>query len=746
MEFVSSSVFERAQSRTQAASQPEQRRTKGRLRAAAAAMLMLTATLPQGFAQAGTPATPKEKAASNLPQAPQPEATSPLYLRSSMRNFAQPFVPWYGNPLKRYLPTTIAKANFANPVRLADLVKDGKIYLSLSDALALAIEDNYDIAIARYDLDIADTDILRTRNGSTPLGAPSALVTGTLGGSVSTLATGGGPGGTSVGSGGAGSGAQGLTLTTAGAGPVPENLEPTVGATVQFERALQPQVNTLFSNGKRVLNTNTNTYDFTLNKGFITGTSLTVGLNNSRITTNAPFTVYSPELSSNFKATVTQHLLQGAGIWVNKRYMYQALNDRRITDASFRQQILYTVNQVENIYWGLVQDYEDVQARQRAVDLSTQLLNDDRRQLQVGTMAPLDVVNAQSTVASDKQALISSENALNYQQQIMKQAIARNLNDPVLSTAPVIPTDRVGLQPLPEESEPVETLVQEAFKQRPELEEAVLTLRNDEITLRGARNALLPSLDVYGFYGAAALGGAQGPNCLTGSFTTGLGPCAPGTFPTVGYGTVAGHLFNSSAPDKGLGFSLSVPLTNRTAQATQARSLMEYRQAELRLEQLYTQIRMQVVNQRYGLTNDRAAVQAAQAAANYDQQSLNDEIKKLHLGASTESNVMQQQSNLATAQYNLIVAYSQYAKDRASLYQILATTLHEYGINLNEAATGNISTAPAVPGVQPAPPGNEPTMQTPPTPNTPVNPNAVPSAPATNPSAPPPANPNGPPQ
>lgn len=742
MEFGSSGVFERAQEETQAEGKPNRQRAISHLRAAAATLLMLTATLPQGFAQAGTPVTPKEKAASNLPQAPQPEAPTPLYLRPSARNFAQPFVPWYGNPLRRYLPTTIIKADFANPVRLTDLVKDGKIYLSLSDALALALQDNYDIAIARYNLDIADTDILRTRNGSTPLGAPSGLVTGTLGGTVSTLATGGGPGGTTVGSGGAGSGAQGLTLTTAGAGPAPENLEPTLNGTIQFERATQPQVNTLFSNGQKVIDTNTNEYNFTFDKGFITGTSLTFGYNNSRITTSQPFTVYSPELSSNFRATVTQHLLQGAGIWVNKRFMYQAINDRRITDAGFRQQILYTVDQVENIYWGLVQDYEDVQARQRALDLSTQLLNDDRRQLQVGTMAPLDVVNAQSTVASDKQALISSENALNYQQQIIKQAIARNLNDPVLSTAPVIPTDRVSLQVIPEESAPVESLVQEAFKQRPELEQAVLTLRNDEITLRGARNALLPTLDVYGFYGGSALGGSQGPNCLTGSFTSGLGPCPPGSFPTIGYGSVAQNMFNGSAPDRGVGFTLSVPLTNRTAQATQTRSLMEYRQAELRLEQLYTQIRMQVVNAKYALTNDRAAVQAAQAASNYDQQSLNDEIKKLRLGASTESNVMQQQSNLATAQYNLIVANSQYAKDRASLYQILASTLHQYGINLNDAATGNISTAPVIPGVQAAPQANEPSTQ-PTTPNTPVNPNAIPSTPGNSPNSP---NPNTPPQ
>ena len=149
---------------------------------------------------------------------------------------------------------------------------------------------------------------------------------------------------------------------------------------------------------------------------------------------------------------MTQQLLQGAGIWVNKRFIYQALNDRRITDSSFRQQILYTVNQVETIYWGLVQAYEDVQAKERALEQSNQLLADNSKQLEIGTMAPLDVVNAESSVAADQQALISAQSALNYQQQIIKQAITRNLNDPALSAAPVIPTDRVSLEPIPEES------------------------------------------------------------------------------------------------------------------------------------------------------------------------------------------------------------------------------------------------------------------------------------------------------
>ena len=289
---------------------------------------------------------------------------------------------------------------------------------------------------------------------------------------------------------------------------------------------------------------------------------------------------------------------------------------------------------------------------------------------------------------------------MNYQQQIIKQAIARNLNDPTLATAPVIPTDRVSLDQIPEESQPVEELVQEAFKNRPELEQAALTLRNDEITLKGARNALLPALDVYGFYGSSALGGSQNPNWI--ELPVPGNPIRRARCPRAGYGTVLTNLFNSTAPDKGIGFTLNDSNSQSLRRkSVQARSLMEYRQAELRLAQLYTQIRMQVVNAQFALTNDRAEVQASLAARDYAQQSLDAEQKKLHLGASTTANVLLQERNLATAENNLIAANAAYAKDRAGLYQMLATTLQHYGINLPDAAKGTVNTAPTVPGVQP---------------------------------------------
>jgi outer membrane protein TolC len=702
MHFNSNFVFrqEKSEQMGQTIKNEQKSRNRGTLQAVAVVLLGLTAGTPAPvFAQQAPKAT--DNVLRDLPPAPVPTPTEPLNLRPSSRDFSKPYARLLGNPFKPYGPTHIPNSSFSNSVRLNDLVKDGKIYLSLSDALALALENNYDIAIARYDLDIADTDILRARSGNELLGAPSGLVTNTLGGSSSTLTSAGGPGGTSVGSGGAGSGTSGLSLTTSGAGPLPENFDPVVTTQLQFDHQSSPSPN-FFTGGT----SETNTYNFGYSQGFATGTSFQFVFDNTYSTSTNGFANYSPQLNASFKATVTQHLLQGAGIFVNKRFIYTAINDRRITDSSFRQQLLYTVNQVENIYWSLVSSYEDLQAKERALEQSKKVASDDRKQLEIGTMAPLDVVTADSSVAADEQSLIASQSNLNYQQQIIKQAIARNLNDPLLAKAPVIPTDRVSLDELPEEKQPTEELVQEAFKQRPELEQAVLTLKNDEITVKGAKNALLPTVDLYGYYGGSGLSGTANPKCDPAIF----GTCAT----TIGgYGTALQYAFDNSSPDKGVGLNMTIPIRNRLAQSVQARSLMEYRQAQLRLEQLYTQIRMQIINAQFALTNDRAAVLAAEASQKFNAQSLDAEQKKLHLGASTTALVLQQSRNLAIAENSLTSSRAAYAQARASLYQLLATTLQHYGISLEDAAAGTVKAAPIVPGLEPAKPSKEPTLPAP---------------------------------
>jgi outer membrane protein TolC len=594
-----------------------------------------------------------------------------------------------------------------NSLRLDDLVKNGKIYLSLSDAIMLALENNYDIAIQRLNLDIADTDILRARSGSNLLlGVSSGLVTNTLGSSGTTVAGGGGPGGTSAGVGGAGTGAGGQALTTNGEGPAPEAMDPVLTGTVQLQRQATQELNPLFS-GSSKLDQNTNTYNFAYNQGFITGTQMQVTFNNSYQTSNSIFNTYSPAYQTTFNAQLTQHLLQGFGWGINGRFIVQAKNDRRIADSAFRQQLLYTINQVENIYWGLVSAYEDLQARQRSLDQSSRLLEDDKKALEIGTMAPLDVVSANSSVESDKQAVITSESNLEYQQLIIKQAISRSLEDPVLANAPVIPTDRVSLIEMPEERESADDLVRLADANSPAIEQSIMTLKNDEVTLKGVKNGLLPTVDVYGFYGASALGGTQSPSCV--NFSTGAA-CPAGQYPPITYGTAFSNLFNSSSPNKGAGININIPIRNRLAQSAQARSELEYRQAQMRLQQLYIQTRMNVINEQFALTNDRASVQSATATRDYDQQSLDAEVKKLRLGASTTALVLQQQRALAIAENSVISSTAKYAIDRAALSQILASTLDRYGISIADAVSGKVNSQPTIPGLEPAKQGPEVTI------------------------------------
>ncbi|MBB5338563.1 TolC family protein [Tunturiibacter gelidoferens] len=677
--------------------------------AASISLLLMSLCTQPGLAQQQTQSSPTTPAAPQqvvndttgtpgLPQAPQPKATEPLFMRPTSRDYTKPKSHIW-NPIAPYTAIQVPTFQMGNTT-LGSLLRDGKIYLSLADAVTLTLQNNYDIAIARVNLDIADTDLLRARAGSALRGVSTGLLTNTIGGTTTTITTGGGPGATSQGVGGGGTGVGGIVVSTNGGGPVPENLDPVLTGQLEYEASTAPQLNTLFSGGLNVLTTDTATYNFNYAQGFLTGTQLTVGFNNTRVTTDNPFSNFSPSLTTSFRATATQHLLQGFGWGVNGRFILQAKNDRRITDSAFRQQVLYTINQVENIYWALVSAYEDEQAKERQLAQSSQLTSDNRKQLEIGTLAPLDVVNSDSAVASDKQALVASKTNLEYQQLLMKQAIVRNLNDPQLSQAPVIPTDRVALDRLPEEDVQVEDLVKVAYANNPQIEQAVLNMKNNEITIKAFKNGLLPTVDAYAFYGGSALGGAQNPSAI--DFNTNK-PYPPGTFPSVGYGTVFQNTFNNNAPDKGVGVNMTIPIRNRTAQADQARSQMEYRQSQMRLQQLYTLIRIQVTNQQYALTNDRAQVQAAQAARDFAAQSLDAEQKKYRLGASTTANVLQQGRNLATGENNLISATAAYARDRAQLFQLLANTLDRYGISIEATAQavggGAGMQTPVIPGL-----------------------------------------------
>ena len=659
--------------------------------------LAVLATVP-AFAQQATPDAPQPQAA----PARQFEIVDYSKPRRAFPNVLQP-----------YMPRQIAPPILSNTPRINELLRDGKILLSMDDAVALALENNLDIGIARYNLNIADTDVLRAKAGANQfLGANQGIVQNTPGGGVGGLggAVGSGPGGTTAAPGGIGAGTNGLVSSTLGLGSTITSFDPIVSGTVQFDR------NNILSSSSfsiPVTTQNTNTYNFNYNQGFQTGTNMLVGFSNQRITTNSPFTNASPLLASGLQFRLTQHVLQGFGFLPNTRLIRLTKNNREISDIAFRLQIITTVDQIENMYWDLVFAYENVRVKQEELAFSQKTLSDNQRQVQIGTLAPIEVVRAQNTVATDQQSLIQAQTNLDLQQLLMKNALSRNLEDPTLADAEVIPTSTMRF-PEQEAVIPTQDLVNEALSHRPELAESRIDLKNREINVKAIRNAMLPSLDVFAYYDGNGLGGAQNPSNLCTNqtpdlqqqgFCSGFNPAFGGqTFPPitpVGYGSTLNQLVNSTAPDKGLGVTLNIPIRNRQAQALQVRSQLEYRQAEMLLQQIENRVRIEVRNAQFSVQQNRAAVQAAKAAVALAQQSLDAEQKKFNLGASTSTLVLQNESGLATAQSNLVSAQAAYVKARVELDRATGQLLDHAGVMMDEAVRGQVTHKPAVPYVEP---------------------------------------------
>ncbi|MFB3915738.1 MAG: TolC family protein [Terriglobales bacterium] len=631
----------------------------------------------------------------------------------------------FPNVFAPYTSQQVPPPKYTNSARINNVLKDGKLQLSLDDAIVLALENNLDLAISRYNLSIADTEILRTKGGAASLGVNTGIVQGTPGGGtvLTTGAQGGGPGGTTTAAGGAGTGAGGIVTSTLGAGPSIPSFDPVLSSSLFIEHGTFPQSSS-FVTGTSLLQQNTGTANFSYTQGFATGTSLSVTYNNNRQTTNNLRSMLNPILNGSYRIQLTQPLLEGFGIGVNRRFIRIAKNNREITDVAFRLQVTTTVGQIENIYWNLVNAYEDVKAKQRAVDLANRLLADNEKQVRIGTLAPIEVVRAQAQVASATQDLIVSQTNLQLQQLFMKNAISRNLTDTRLAAAEVIPTDTMQM-PAVEPVVPTQDLINEALAHRPELAQARIDLTNREINKKAAQNSLLPSVNLVGWYGTSALAGVQNP----------LAPpdvLPPGSIPTTGYSDIFHTLFGNDFPDYAVGINVSIPIRNRVAQATQARAELEYRQAQMRLQQLENQIRIEVRNAQFALQQNRARVDAAVKGRELARQSLDAEQKKYALGASTTYNVLQMQRDLATAESSLITAMAAYEQSRVELDRATGLTLTHLGIELAEAETGNITKMPHVPGVAPAgsvQPSPAPSTQAPPSYGTPA-PTPAPEGPA----------------
>ncbi len=602
---------------------------------------------------------------------------------------------WLTDP---YRAKEIPPINLRNSDRLEALIRAGRLYLSLQDAIALALENNLDIEIARYGPQIGQADLLRAKAGGLLRGVPQTVQTGpeTVQTQVAGGATGGaGRGARAVTAAGAAGGGGGVSATEAGGAIITQTgvatpvLDPVMFSRYSWAHRSDPQSNTI-TTGTNALVFESHSFNYGLSKNWTTGTGFSFGWNNFQFLSNNPRSDLNPGWSANWQVQITQRLLQGFGPAVNNRNIRIAKNNLRVSDLVFEQQVIATVTSIIKLYWDLVAFNEDVKVKQQALALAEKLYNDNKKQVEIGTLAPIEIVSAEAQVARRQQELTASQTQLLQQETVIKNALSRTgVFSPTLAEARIVPTDRL---PSPDKIEmrELERLVEVAIKQRPEIEQTRINIENTRIGMAGSRSALKPSLDAMVFYNHNGLAGqinslAQPPFIPT-----------PDAFFIGGYGTVLKQLFRRNFPDYGVGFQLNIPIKNRSAQADYIRDALQLRQQEIRERQLLNNIRVQVENALIAVTQARALYDAAVKERILQEQTLEAEQKKYALGASTVFFVIQYQRDLAQARSIEVAALAAYAKAKVDLQQAVGQVLQEYNISIQEALSGEVSQPPAV--------------------------------------------------
>ena len=603
--------------------------------------------------------------------------------------------PWFPEFWKPYQPLTLPEPMLTNAPSIDQLIHDGKLMLSLDDAISIALENNLDISLQRFTPWIAQTEMLRAKAGSVAhgLGASQAVILGT---SPQT------------------------------------SFDPVLVVNTDWARASIP-VNNPLSSGVGVATKAFDLIDYnayanvSYTQGFHTGTSVQVAFDNARTSTNSPATIFNPAVQSTLAVTIQQPLLNGFGILANTRYIIEAKNTLKVADSQFAQQVIATVSAVQNDYWELVFARENVKVEEAAVAVSNKLYEDNKKQLQIGTMAPLDVLTAESELATDTQNLIVAQTNKLQQETVLLNAITRNPTAPSLQNVEVVPTTPIAT-PNITENLPLMDAVQEAWQKRPEIFQADLNLKNAEIEVKATRNSLLPTLNLVGQYSATGLAGdtivqnqtqtgfeAQTSAPIVGAdglpFNVG-NPGAPGvpafvglpvfntttTIQRSGLGTALDQMVHADFPTYSAGLNLILPIRNRSAQADSARAQLDKRQQVVQYRQLQNTIFVGVRNAQIALQQDRAQVAAAEKARILAQQTLDAEQKKYQLGSSTSYQVVLRSRDLTTAQGNELRAKINLIEASVNFDQAVGRTLDVNHIVVADARRGKIYRQPNIPG------------------------------------------------
>ena len=587
-------------------------------------------------------------------------------------------IPHSKNPLMTYRATLVPQPNLANSARIDTLVHDGVLELSLKNAISLALENNLDLAIARYNIPIAQADILRTQAGGSFRGVNTGVVQNTPGGGVGGFgsgSSGAGAGGTSGGAGGAGSGASGLVQSTLGTGTTVSSYDPMLTGTLNNEHYTQPLSNIAIY-GVQTLQQNTTTGNINYSQAFPTGTTLSAVLDNNRDATNSPRSYLNPTLNTYYHVALQQQLLAGFGFGPNLRFLRIAKNNQKISDQAFRLQVVTTITQIANMYWDLVAAYEDEQVKSRSLDFARQTLESGRKQLALQAIPAMDVMKDEAEVANREQDLTIAKTTLQFQELLIKNALTKNLDDPILEAMPVRPIDHSAMDSTQTASGSTEDSIALALRNRLELSESDIDLENRRISRDAARNALLPTVALTAFYGGTGLAGP--PNPAAGIVST-----APRS-----WGGAVQNAFNNSAPDYYVGLSVNIPIRNRVAKSDQYRSELETRQSELRMQQLKKQIRIEVRNAQYALEQSEARVVSARKSRDLAQKTFEITAKEQELGAGSNYQTLTARRDLSAAESTLVAALTAYQKAKIEVDRSVGSTLEANAISIESAKTG----------------------------------------------------------
>jgi outer membrane protein len=558
---------------------------------------------------------------------------------------------WYSGFTRNYQPKYVPPISISNSGRADSLIRAGNLYLSLSDAIALALENNIDVEVSRYAYPLSDAALLSAK-------------------------------------------------ATNGSGV---SYDPALTSNINWARNANINTNSVTAGGTSVNVADIATRNFGLQQGFVTGGTATLGFNNNSQTTNNTNAIFLPSYLSGLNLQVNQPLLQGFGIAYNTRNLRVAKNNIRLTDFQFEQQLDTTLNTVISTYWNLVSAALAVDVAQQSLDLSNKLLDDNKKQLEIGTMAPLDVLQAQQQVATSETNLVTAQTAVEQQEVALKNLLSRNgLAATNISAVHIIPTDRITI-PDVEPIQPVQDVVAKALDRRPELAQLRIQVENSKINLSGARNLLLPQIN---FVGSVSNPGAGGIFNTTPQINPLTGQIIPRQEPNPtyigGYSNILSQVFGVPNVNYTVGVQLTIPIHNRAAQAAYITQDLQLRQSELGIQREVNQIRMDVQNALIAVKNARARYQSAATASAVAAQVLDAEQKKYALGASTSYAVVQHQTDLANARQAEVAALSTYALAKLQMDQATGTILENNNVAIDEARNGRLSKNPSpIPDVPP---------------------------------------------